>query len=135
MKSRNRNGIVLIVVVVLLPLIGIAMLMLTRQTAQLVVETRQAQQDAELTNLYLSACAYIDANRRSLVRPDTPSIQTLPMDRIADETATASVQVGPSDPSGRTFTLTIHLQTKRKPIQREWTFRLLETIPGTAGKS
>jgi|GEM_PF-3051830 len=131
MKSRNRNGYVLLAVVMLFPLIGMAMMLLTRQTAQLVVAVRQMQQDAELTNVYLSACAYIDANRQSLLRPDAPLNQTLPMEGIAAKPATVSIQLAPSGSPDRTILLTIQLQKTPKPIQRKWTIRLTNAIPIT----
>jgi hypothetical protein len=129
MKSRNRDGFVLLTVVMLFPLIGMAMVLLTRQTAQFVVATRQIQQDAELTNMYLSACAYIDANRQSLVRPDAPLNQTLPIEGIAAKPATVSIQIVPSGSSDRSILLTIQLQKTPKPIQKEWILRLSRTVP------
>jgi hypothetical protein len=124
MKSRYRNGFVLLAVVILFPLIGMAMILLTRQTAQFVESTRQMHQDAELTNLYLSACAYIQANRQSLLRPDAPLNQILPVEGIAAKPATVSLQMGPTGSSDRTILLTIQLQNIPKPIQRKWTLRL-----------
>lgn len=126
MKTRHRKGIVLIVVVFLLPLIGVGTVLLTRQTAQLVVATRQMQQDTELTNIYLSVCAYLQANRQTLVRPDAPLTQILPMEGIAAKSTTASIQIDPSGPSDRTIVLTVQLQKKSKPIQRKWIIRLTD---------
>jgi hypothetical protein len=126
MKSRNRKGIVLIVVVFLLSLIGVATVFLTRQTAQLAVATRQIRQDSEIDNLYFSACAYIQANRQSLLRPDAPSNQTLPMEGIAAKPATASIQIAPSGSSDRALLLTIQLKNTPKPIQKIWTIRLTD---------
>jgi hypothetical protein len=130
-KSRNRNGFILLAVVVLFPLIGLAMILLTSQTAQWVVETRQIQQQAELTNLYLSMCEYIEANRQSLIRPDAPENQVVPIERITADPATASIQISRTGPSDRTILLTIRLRNKTGVIQRKWTLRLAETIPAT----
>jgi len=127
--SRNRTGFVLLAVVILLPLIGMAMVFLTRQTAQLAAATRQIKQDAEMTNLYLSAVAWIQANRQSLARPDAPANQTLPMDRIAAQPASASMEMGPSGSPDKNLILTIHLRNTPKPIQKKWTFRLAQTLP------
>jgi hypothetical protein len=129
MTSRNRDGFVLLAVVILLPLIGMAMVFLTRQTAQLAVATRQMKQDGEMTNLYLSAVAYIQANRQSLTRPDAPANQTLPMDRIASQPAWASIEISPSGSPDKNLILTIQLRNTPKPIQRQWTLRLAQTLP------
>jgi hypothetical protein len=128
-KSPHPKGIVLIVVVVILSLIGVGTVFLTRQTAQLAVATRQMRQDAELTNMYLSACAYIQANRQSLLRPDAPLNQTLPIEGIAAKPATVSIQIVPSGSSDRSILLTIQLQKTPKPIQKEWILRLSRTVP------
>jgi hypothetical protein len=130
-NSRNRKGVVLIVVVFLLSLIGVGTVFLTRQTAQLSVATRQVRQDSEIDNLYFSACAYIQANRQSLLRPDAPLNQSLTVEAIAFKPATVSLQMGPSGSSDRTILLTIQLQTTPKPIQRKWTIRLIDAIPTT----
>jgi hypothetical protein len=130
-KSGNRKGIVLIVVVFLLSLIGVATVFLTRQTAQLSVATRQVRQDSEIDNLYFSACAYIQSNRQSLLRPDAPLNQILPMDGITAKPATASIQIAPSGSPDRIILLTIQLQNTLKPIQRKWTIRLTNAIPIT----
>jgi hypothetical protein len=131
-KSHNRQGVVLIIVVVVLSLMGMAMALLTRQTAQLAAATRRMQQDAELTNAYLSACAYIQASHQSLLRPDAPLTQTLPMEGITAKPATASIEIVPSGSPDRTILLTIQIQKTPKPLQKEWTFRLVQTGPATA---
>jgi hypothetical protein len=128
-KSPHPKGIVLIVVVVILSLIGVGTVFLTRQTAQLAVATRQMRQDAELTNMYLSACAYIQANRQSLLRPDAPLNQTLPIEGIAAKPATVSIQIVPSGSSDRSILLTIQFQKTPKPIQKEWILRISRTVP------
>lgn len=135
MTSRYRNGFVLLAVVMLFPLIGMAMVLLTRQTAQFVESTRQMQRDAELSNVYLSACAYIQANRQSLLQPDAPLTQTLPMEGIAAKPATVFIQLAPSGSSDRTILLTIQLQKTPKPIQRKWTLRLSQTVPASVSYS
>ncbi len=66
--SHTRNkGFILFIAVAVIPLIGIAMLLLASGTKMMIAETAMMREQANERNLTASAVAWVKANQRELV--------------------------------------------------------------------
>ena len=67
MPHTRNKGFILFIAVAMIPLIGIAMLLLASGAKTMVAETAMAKEQANERNLMASAVAWVKANRNELV--------------------------------------------------------------------
>ncbi len=67
MPHKRNKGFILFLAVAIIPLIGIAMLLLASGTKMMIAETAMAKEQANERNLTASAVAWVKANQHELI--------------------------------------------------------------------
>jgi Tfp pilus assembly protein PilX len=126
-QIRRHRGFVLIMVVVLLPLFGAAVLVTTAQTAQLSRSLRAAEQDAAKKTLLLSAEAWLRANRADMHTLEAGMTISVPVADAASCPAGCKAEVTARDSSGVALMLKMTIGEGDKTISFERPFYLVAT--------
>lgn len=120
-QTRRHRGFLLIIAVVLIPLVGLAVLITTAQTAQLSRTLRMAERRAEHKTLLFSAAAWLRANRSTVLALEAGQTIAVPMKDIAPHSTVCIAEVSErrGDSTALVLTLTIEeLRTTRTITQR-----------------
>lgn len=122
--NRRHRGFVLIIAVVLIPLFGFAMMLTTSHTAQLSRSLRAVEQQLEYKNLRLSAEAWLEVNRQTVLNLEPGESMAVPTGDIAAHPTECTVELTSRDNSGATLNLVFQIEQEQKTISLTHPFSL-----------